>query len=141
MGNLWRQSVAAQGEQAVTRYFEEQSWNILERNWRWGRFGEIDLIMLDESGLLVFVEVKTRRKKRIAAGFPESGFETINWRKQQKIVTSARCYVAINKLPAAQPTRFDVVLVEFLEQHALLNSDLSNLDITHVRGAFCSALS
>lgn len=136
MGNFWRQTVAAQGESAVSRYLEEQGWSVVERNWRWGRFGEIDLIARDRSHSLIFVEVKTRRQIRMDAGFPESGFETVNWRKQQKIVTCARCYAAVQRLPEGQPLRFDVVLVEFASQRDLETCNLKALAITHVRSAF-----
>lgn len=136
MGNLWNQTIARAGEQAVSRYFEGQGFSVLERNWRWGRFGEIDLILTDRAGLFVFVEVKTRRKIGMAAGFPESGLETINWRKQQKIVTSARCYVVSRHLPPGHEMRFDVVLVEFEQQQDLLDGNLARLAITHVPSAF-----
>lgn len=135
MGNLWNQTIARAGELAVSRYLEMQGYSVLERNWRWGRFGEIDLILTDQAGTFVFVEVKTRRKSGMAAGFPESGLETINWRKQQKIVTSARCYAVSRHLPPGHSVRFDVVLVEFNEQRDLLDCNLTNLAITHIASA------
>lgn len=138
MGNKWQKSIAAHGEHAVARFFEEQGYSVLKRNWRWGRFAEIDLIVRDRANLIVFVEVKTRRKMRMDSGFPESGFDTINWRKRQKIVTSARCFLSAEHLPPGQPVRFDVVLVEFVEQRDLLNCDLARLTFTHVPSAFCS---
>ena len=136
MGNLWNQSIARLGEQAVSRYLELQGYSVLERNWRWGRFGEIDLILMDQLGTFVFVEVKTRRKTRMRAGFPESGTETINWRKQQKIVTSARCYAASHHLRAGHQMRFDVALVEFEAERDLSDCNLERLAITHVPSAF-----
>jgi uncharacterized protein (TIGR00252 family) len=138
MGNLWQKSIAAHGEQAAARFFEEKGGSVIKRNWRWGRFAEIDLIVRDLADLLIFVEVKTRQKIRMDSGFPESGFDTINWRKRQKIVTSARCFVAVEHLSPGQPMRFDVVLVEFSDKRDLINCNFERLALTHVPSAFSS---
>ncbi|RBP98134.1 YraN family protein [Bifidobacterium aemilianum] len=50
------------GEQYARSWLEEQGWRILDHNWH-SRYGELDLVALDPQGLLVFVEVKTRRSK------------------------------------------------------------------------------
>ncbi len=47
------------GECEAERFLAGQGFDLLERNFRYGRYGEIDIIALRE-GLLVFVEVKTR---------------------------------------------------------------------------------
>ncbi len=48
------------GERLAERYLRERGVVILDRNWRWGRFGELDLVARD-GDCLVGVEVKTRR--------------------------------------------------------------------------------
>ncbi|HEY9715735.1 MAG TPA: YraN family protein, partial [Chroococcales cyanobacterium] len=53
----WRKTLGELGEEVVVELLERQGWRILERNWRAGRYAEIDLVALDSSGLLVFAEV------------------------------------------------------------------------------------
>ena len=80
---------------------------LLESNYRTpGRGGgEIDLIMRDEDGTLVFVEVR----QRASASHGGAG-ASISATKQQRIVFAARHYLMRYKtLP---PCRFDVVLVQ-----------------------------
>ena len=80
---------------------------LLESNYRTpGRGGgEIDLIMRDEDGTLVFVEVR----QRASASHGGAG-ASISATKQRRIVFAARHYLMRYKtLP---PCRFDVVLIQ-----------------------------
>ncbi len=67
--------------------------------------GEIDLVMREPDGTLVFVEVR-RRTSRAFGGAAASVGAT----KQRRIVFAARHYLM--RLGAAPPCRFDVVAVE-----------------------------
>ena len=50
------------GEQIAAKYYEEQNFRIVSRNWRWSNKGEIDVIAYNRDiNLLVFCEVKTRK--------------------------------------------------------------------------------
>ena len=80
---------------------------LLARNYRTpGRGGgEIDLIMRDRDGTLVFVEVRQR------AGASHGGAAaSIGAAKRQRIVFAARHYLL--RLASPPPCRFDVVLLE-----------------------------
>ena len=80
---------------------------LLARNYRTpGRGGgEIDLIMRDGDGTLVFVEVRQR------AGASHGGAAaSIGAAKRQRIVFAARHYLL--RLATPPPCRFDVVLLE-----------------------------
>jgi putative endonuclease len=58
-----RISVGRLGENAAVDYLVMLGWRIVERNWRFGRVGEIDIVAVDpegRSGTLVFCEVKTK---------------------------------------------------------------------------------
>jgi putative endonuclease len=55
----YRQVIGATGEEFVARHLQSEGCTILDRNWRI-RGGEIDLIAAAPSGLIIFVEVKTR---------------------------------------------------------------------------------
>ena len=67
--------------------------------------GEIDLVMRDRDGTLVFVEVRSRA----SSAFGGAG-GSISQTKQQRIIFAARHYLM--RLPSPPPCRFDVVLVE-----------------------------
>lgn len=87
---LITQSLGRWGEECAVAHIEAQGWRVLERNWRC-KAGEIDIIARDPRGVVVFIEVKTRR--RIGHGTPleavtEKKHRTINqvammWLKEQ----------------------------------------------------------
>jgi len=113
----------------------QRGWESEARNWRNGKNGEIDIIGRDPQDFLVFLEVKTRCLSRTQAGFQTAGFDSITWRKKQKIVTSARCYLAAHGLLKSQ-YRFDVVVVTFICDPAKMDLDgLPEPLITHVEQA------
>lgn len=47
------------GENLAAEFLEKQGINVLERNWRYSRLGEVDIIAKD-GNTLAFIEVKTR---------------------------------------------------------------------------------
>jgi putative endonuclease len=67
------------------------------------RGGEIDLVMLDERGALVFVEVRARKSKRYA-----NAAASVDVRKRARLVLAAQHFLATwrGTLPAC---RFDIV--------------------------------
>lgn len=80
---------------------------LLERNYRTpGRGGgEIDLIMRDTDGTLVFVEVRQRSRSDHGGAAASIGLA-----KRRRIVWAARHYLM--RWPQMPPCRFDVVVVE-----------------------------
>lgn len=55
-------SVGSLGEEIAEKYLKRRGYEIVERNFRSKRWGEIDLVALDDD-VTVFVEVKTRVSK------------------------------------------------------------------------------
>lgn len=97
----------AEAENKALALLQTKGLVLLERNFKSpGRGGgEIDLIMRDPQGTLVFVEVRqrTRNDKGGAAA-------SITAVKKKRIIFAARHYLLrLNRLP---PCRFDVVLLE-----------------------------
>ena len=84
-----------------------QGLQLVARNYRTpGRGGgEIDLIMRERDGTLVFVEVR----KRGSASFGGAA-ASIGWAKQRRVVFAARHYLL--RLRQPPPCRFDVVSME-----------------------------
>lgn len=85
-------------------YLQAKGMALVERNYR-SRFGEIDLIM-DDRNCLIFVEVRYRRRDRYG-----SGAESVDARKQARIVACARHYLLRHPRAAERPCRFDVVAI------------------------------
>jgi len=96
-------SAGNRGEAETAKYLRAKGYTLLASQWRC-RFGEIDLIARDRTGLLCFVEVKLRGNLRI--GLPR---EFVDARKQAKLRTAAECYLSAHELD--EPVRFDVAEV------------------------------
>lgn len=91
-----------EAEELAANYLKKQGARILAQNYRC-RFGEIDLICaLGE--LLVFVEVRLRSHRKFA-----SGAESVDGRKQQRLITTANHYLQQAYGDAPPACRFDVV--------------------------------
>ncbi len=96
-------ALGEKGEAAVVEYLRRHGYAVLQQKYR-ARTGEIDIIA-KKDGVLVFVEVKTRRSTRY--GLPA---EAVTYRKQQKIIQTALCYLAQTQQPDV-PCRIDVIEV------------------------------
>lgn len=93
----------ALAEQQAEQYLQRQGMKPVARNYR-SRFGEIDLIMQEDT-TLVFVEVRLRH----GTGFGGAA-GSIDTHKQQRIVRTAQQYLAgLTHIP---PCRFDAVLMD-----------------------------
>ena len=90
------------GERLVADDLRRRGCSIVAENYRC-RFGEIDLIV-EDNGYLSFVEVKLRRSQSFAPACC-----AVDWRKQQRLRTTAEHYLAQHPTPL-QP-RFDVAEV------------------------------
>ncbi|NQU21862.1 MAG: YraN family protein [Candidatus Nealsonbacteria bacterium] len=102
---LWpRRSLGQRGEAVAARYLRRRRYKVLARGRRL-RGGELDLVMLDRDGTIVFVEVKTRRSQD--AGHPA---EAVNAVKQRKLTRLAVMFLKRHGL-LERAARFDVVAI------------------------------
>lgn len=85
-------------------HLQAQGLQLLQQNY-YTRRGEIDLIMQDKDSL-VFVEVRYRRQSRFG-----SAAESVDRRKQSKLIACANHYLQAFPGIAGQPCRFDVVSI------------------------------
>ncbi|APW40037.1 YraN family protein [Rhodoferax koreense] len=94
-------------EDLALRHLVANGLRLLERNYRTpGRGGgEIDLVMRDADGTLVFVEVRRR-----ASASHGGAAASIGATKRRRIVFAANLYLL--RLRTPPPCRFDVVLLE-----------------------------
>ncbi|MFA5524456.1 MAG: YraN family protein [Tissierellales bacterium] len=91
------------GERIALNFLLKNGYKILERNFR-VKFGEIDIIALIDH-TIVFIEVKSRSNNKY--GFP---YESVNYKKQQKIIRVAQNYIKIKNIKECQ-YRFDIIEV------------------------------
>jgi putative endonuclease len=91
-------------EKLAAQYLKEQGLKLLDKNFH-SRFGELDLVMLDNENL-VFVEVRYRRSNNFG-----SGAETITASKQSKLMKTASVYLQQHAKMNKYPARFDVVSI------------------------------
>ncbi len=94
------------GQSAESRaeaFLKTHGLKLVTRNWR-SRFGEIDLIMQDDS-TLVFIEVRLRTRSDF--GGAAAAAASVTPAKQKKLLATARQYLAA--LKTLPPCRFDVI--------------------------------
>lgn len=92
----------AEAEDAAQRLLEARGLRLVCRNYRC-RGGELDLVMLDGEALVV-VEVRARSHPGFA-----SAAESVDARKQARIVHATQLFLASHPREAMRPLRFDVV--------------------------------
>ena len=97
-------SLGQWGEEVAARYLSGRGWQILGRNCRFGH-GELDLVALD-AGVIVFVEVKTRRSTRFG-----QAHEAVHGRKAQRLWALGEAWLCEHGLHG-HPCRFDVLAIE-----------------------------
>lgn len=107
-----------EGEELAVSYLQSIGYQIIERNWRFGK-EEVDIIAI-HSDQLVFIEVKTRTNDYL--GNPE---EAVTLAKQKSIIRVAAQYV--EQSFEEREVRFDIIAI-------IRNSDKE--EITHFKEAF-----
>jgi putative endonuclease len=100
-----RSELGRLGEDLAAGFLTDMGWSILDRNVRFSREGELDIIAT-RGGVLAFVEVKTRRSR--AYGLPA---EAVTFPKRRRIRSMAQRYLA-ERRPGVRAVRFDVIEVE-----------------------------
>jgi putative endonuclease len=109
-GGPTAQARGAAAEARALAHLQRQGLQLVERNYRIARGpsargGEIDLILRERDGTLVFVEVRSRASRDQGGAAASVGAA-----KQARLRLAARCYLqGLARLP---PCRFDVVAVE-----------------------------
>jgi len=99
-----------EGEDRALAHLLRAGLTLVTRNYRVAagprsRGGEIDLIVRERDGTLVFVEVRQR-----AAGARVGAAASVSATKRRRLVFAAQHY--LNRLPALPPCRFDVVAID-----------------------------
>ncbi len=101
-GRAGSKRIGAAFEARALEYLRRQRMRLVARNVSC-RGGEIDLVMRDADGALVFVEVRARAHARFGGAAASVG-----WHKRRRIVRAAQYFLARNG-GGASACRFDVV--------------------------------
>ena len=115
----WRHATGRAAEELAARHLEEQGCRLLARRFAC-RGGEIDLIV-EDAGVIVFVEVKARRGRRY--GDPA---EAVGHRKRRRLLCAARTFLR-RKQWSTRRCRFDLCRVDL---------DRGKATVTWIRDAF-----
>ena len=107
MNGFLRRLFGDQGERAAAKFLTKLGMRVIKRQYL-TRYGEIDLIMLDDD-TIVFVEVKSRRSG--ALGSPS---ERVDRKKRENSTKTALAFLKKYKL-LGHRSRFDVVSVVWPE--------------------------
>jgi putative endonuclease len=102
-----RRDLGCRGEEAAAQCYARSGYQTVARNWRCP-LGEIDLVVVDPRGDVVFCEVKTR--SQTAFGRPE---EAVTPSKQRRLRRLAAEWLTHHRGTGgpARPVRFDVAAV------------------------------
>jgi putative endonuclease len=92
------------GEKRCERFLKSKGLKMLTRNFSC-KTGEIDLVMVDSDGSIVFVEVKARADESF-----ESVESVITPAKKARLFRTARYFLATNNIED-RPYRFDIVTI------------------------------
>ena len=90
------------GERRCERFLRNRGLRTLTRNYSC-KVGELDLVMVDAHGTLVFVEVRTRADESF--GPAEA---TVTPAKRTRVARAGRCFLDAHNIED-RPLRFDVV--------------------------------
>ncbi|MGH2806202.1 MAG: YraN family protein [Actinomycetota bacterium] len=115
-----RVGLGRRGEDAAARFYRRHGFTIVERNYRCGRSGEVDIVAR-RGGLVVFCEVKARGDDRW--GIPA---EAVGYAKQARLRRLAAAWLS-QRRPGPVDVRFDVVSVIVRDGRA---------ELTHIPDAF-----
>ena len=122
-----RKQLGNLGEALAESYLREHSYRIVHRNWRC-KIGEVDVVA-EVEGVLVFVEVRTRR----LTDHLGTAKESVDQRKQRKVRDIAQMYLQVFKKFDTR-VRFDVMTVELSADST--PTSMGTPVITHIEGAF-----
>ncbi len=113
-----RKHIGDVGEERALEFLLQKGYEFVSSNYH-SRYGEIDIIAKNGE-YIVFAEVKTRKTGSLA-----TPSEFVDFRKQKRIITTAKIYLSEN--PTELQPRFDVIEVTYMG---------NEFEIEHIENAF-----
>lgn len=118
-----RAETGRRGEAAAACFYQKQGAELLTHNYH-TRMGEIDLVLKEPDGTLVFCEVKTRAQDAL-----DTPAAAVDAAKQRRVIASAAFYLQRTG-QSDEPVRFDVAEVTPLDSGRWM--------VHIIKGAFCA---
>ncbi|GMV54122.1 MAG: YraN family protein [Chlorobi bacterium] len=104
---LSTRQIGKKAEEIAEEFLLNRGYALLDRNYTFKKYGEIDLVMKDGQ-TIVFVEVRHRRS--LQYGTPEA---SIGYQKKQKLRRTAEGYLLTHGLRNVM-CRFDVIAIDLV---------------------------
>jgi len=95
------------GEKIASSFLAKRGYRIIDRNFRFGRRGEIDIIATYKKSL-IFIEVKMRNNGKYG-----DAIYSINKTKIRRIIKTAKYFLVKNRLYNEIDVRFDVITIDY----------------------------
>jgi putative endonuclease len=116
------------GEKIAEKYLRDKGYKILDRNFRYSKLGELDIIVRKDNNI-IFCEVKARKKTGPSEFLPE---DNITFDKQKKLIKLAQIYLAKNLPTGRQENReiswqIDILAIEIYRDNSF--------DVRHLENA------
>jgi putative endonuclease len=89
MTNDRNRNLGARGESLAAAFLGENKFDIIKRNFRYGKSGEIDIIA-QKDGLIIFVEVKNRMSNMYGGAL-----YSISGKKKRSLKTAAKAFLSL----------------------------------------------
>jgi putative endonuclease len=104
----YKKELGNKGEGIAASFFKKNGFDIIERNYRFGKIGEIDIIVR-KANLMVFAEVKSRNS--VAYG---GAYYSITEKKKQTLKKVARQFLHTHPAFLSKDItyRFDMIAVD-----------------------------
>ncbi len=118
--NLHNKKVGNKGESIAEKFLLDKGYTIVEKNFHFGKDGEIDIIAIDKNDVLVFIEVKTRTNHNF--GHP---ILSITEKKKRSIRFAANGYMLKHNITDKE-CRIDFIAIDMITDFP---------DITHLENA------
>lgn len=98
------------GEKIAREYLEKKGYKILDKNFRYSNFGELDIIAGNGNDIFFF-EVKTRKKTGPGGFWPE---DNITYDKQKKLIKLSQIWLSRYPAKAGQDRNWqiDILAIE-----------------------------
>ncbi|MFC8125210.1 YraN family protein [Streptomyces sp. NPDC057302] len=103
-----RGALGRYGEDLAARRLGEAGMTVLERNWRGGRTGEIDIVAMDGEALVV-CEVKTRRAGLVGSAVYQHPMAAVGRAKAERLRRLAERWIDERGGPPPGGVRIDLV--------------------------------
>jgi len=116
------------GEKIAENYLKKKGYKILDKNFRYKKLGELDIIA-QRGDDVIFFEVKARMKKGVSEFTPE---DNITFTKQKKLIKLSQIYLVKNLPTGRQENReiswqIDILAIEIYRD--------KTFDIRHLENA------